>query len=136
MRKKIIVGVIILVVLVVLLAWWWRRQPLPLLGNVASIKYHTYTTDGKVDVEIPEHLWPELWKCLLPVRRDYSPYKWVVLGDLEIVLKNSSSIRVMIYVVPDCGAFSIGGQYYLGGNSRLLRKLLDKLVSDSNNIKP
>ncbi|MBL8822640.1 MAG: hypothetical protein JNJ77_08645 [Planctomycetia bacterium] len=115
--------------IIVLSFWYLLRSPLPALNDISRIEYVSST--GKH--EIADKHWPAIWESLLPARRDSSPAKWIVMGDLDITLKNGNSYHISLFSVEGVGAFAAGTNfesrtYYRGGNSKQLKQSLDQAI--------
>jgi hypothetical protein len=62
---------------------------LPALSDIQSMEFSL--DDGRpINFKVPESNWEAIFNCLRPARRDNSPKKWVVLGQLSIVRKSST----------------------------------------------
>ena len=73
-----------------------------------------------------EH-WPAIWQAMSPASRDWSPSKWIVMGDLLVTLKDGGTTTISLYQTSGKGAYSFGSfSYYRGGNSDQLKQALER----------
>jgi hypothetical protein len=127
----IVLAVAITVVLLSVWAslWWKTRCPLASIeaADVASMQLRLFRHhwNSVIFAPIDRKLIPDVLASLKPCRHDAQPADWVVLGMLDIDLKDGSRCTVTLYRTgQELAAFSIDQAYYRGGSDRDLRRLL------------
>lgn len=100
--------------------------PLPDLQDIAAIdasSFYDARQRREVAFVVPPSHFKSVLDALKPFEADSNPANWVVLGSLEITLKNGQPFHVSLYNVHGSpGAFSSGKsfqsrRYYRGGDS-------------------
>jgi hypothetical protein len=136
----IVVAIVVIITAIMVLRWCFRRDPLPPLADIESMKVLQFCDFGRERpvIEVPESCWNAVLAALSPYKCDPRPAKWQVLADLEIQTKNKHSYRVNLYQTHDdpVGAFASGPSfesrvYYRGGNTAQLKKAIDKAYSEA-----
>ena len=83
-------------------------DPLPVLSDIQSMEF-SLGDARQINFKVPESNWEAIFNCLRPSRRDDSPMKWVVLGELRIVCKSAPPFMVFLFKTSDGpGAFAAG----------------------------
>jgi hypothetical protein len=96
------------------------------------------------EFDVPEQCWDDIIKGLSPSQYDPHPAKWVVLGSMEIELKNGERRWVGLYDLSTnpyrsdaevIGAFSAGPdfksrKYYLGGHTKTLKAAMKRAYAE------
>jgi hypothetical protein len=122
------VAVTVVTLLVCVLGLWMTRCPLSAVKaeDVGSIRVTLYTGPEKsIKYTLERDLVPRLLAALTPSYYDWRPAAWVVLGMLDIELKDGSRLTVDLYDSHhDFAAFSIDRRYFRGGSNDDLKRLL------------
>jgi hypothetical protein len=115
--------------------------PTPLDIAGMRIERFEFLDDGTIteDYEVPRALWSEVVAALSPSEREPSPRKWALLGEVRVVLKDSSTLWIDVYYVPGqkTGRFSVrNGRdgsvvYYRGGSSTSLADVLREIRQEN-----
>src|SRR5436190_550098 len=98
LKLFIILGILAVVMIAGCAMWLWGRRPLPQIQEISEMKatYYEDKGDKKVQFSVPEEHWEKIFDALLPARLDPLPAGWVVLGQLDITLKNGRPFVVML----------------------------------------
>jgi hypothetical protein len=125
-------------ILVLLFATGVTADILPTAAEVKSVTikcHHPKLDDAEFEATAGD--WGEIRSHLLPADDDPKPSKWIGLGDVTIVKKDGRSIQIAIYKTSSGpGAFSIGKDYYRGGDSSKLMKAILKAFEKSKPLTP
>jgi hypothetical protein len=70
--------------------------------------------------------WQAIRRHMLPAETDPKPALWEGLAEVKILKKDGKSVRIVLWKpATGSGAFSVGGDYYRGGDSdKLLKAIL------------
>ena len=119
----------------------FNAATLPAVGDITSIEARTFQSrddDGHMTpFSVSEAHWGAVIKSLQPAKYDYSPAKWVGIGELTITRKSGGPLKVFLFSVSeDSGAFAVGKDwenraYYRGGDSKNLELALQKALDDA-----
>lgn len=114
----------------------WQQvveDPLPAIADIREVTASYFDSDvnQKISFNVPLTQLPTVFAALEPAFLDTSPAKWVVLGQMDMILSNGRPFRIDFYDLEptEQGAFAAGETfeqriYYRGGSSQ---KLLDAL---------
>ena len=112
---------------------------LPKLSGVTRMeaRFFNNVLGREVSFNIPQEHWDEIYRSLLPARKDNSPAKWESVGQIDIVKNNGAKCKVWLFLTGQGdGAFAAGATfesrvYFRGGNSRNLVGALEEAYADS-----
>ncbi len=114
---------------------------LPDVGDITSIEARTFQSmddDGRMKpFSVSKAHWGSVIKSLQPANFDYSPAKWIMIGELIIARKSGGPLKVYLFSVSaDIGSFAVGKSwadraYYRGGDSKDLETALQKALEDT-----
>ncbi len=108
----------------------------PACSEIVSMRVELRGNDASArtaeDYELKSEHWSNVIAALSPSQRDPHPAKWLLIGRLEIRKRDSSTVWVDVYDLPDrpAGAFSVSAtrygkrSYYRGGNTASLMEAL------------
>ncbi len=113
---------------------------LPGPWQIQSMNAEVYGRDNDSTFSVPAKHFAALLAAFRPAVMDWSPSKWVVVGELLITTDNGKRIRVGLYRTRAAiGAFSIesenpqssGRQYYRGGTDNAMKHALISAQKDA-----
>lgn len=108
-------------------------DPLPAVAEARSVTARFFDPDAGRDVQfdVPLDRLSSIYQALLPATVDEQPADWMVLGELEMTLRDGRPFRIDLYHLRpgEEGAFSAGETYerrtyYRGGSSPRLVEAL------------
>jgi hypothetical protein len=131
--------------LVLLFAASLNAEVIPTADDVQSVSIKiTYGKDTSgIKFSATAEDWKEIRLHMLPAKIEKNPALWEGLADATILKKDGQSLRVTLWIpATGSGAFSVGGDYYRGGDSsKIFKAILDahqksmKRLEDEKNSK-
>jgi hypothetical protein len=110
-------------------------DPLPSLAEIDTMdaSFLDPATGKEIKLHVPQANWKMIFAALRPVGLDTSPEKCLVLCDLVLTRKSAGTLWLGLLENSDGSvAFSIGNNYYRGGNSDKLMQALRLAKAESH----
>ena len=141
-RKKVI-HLVCLGTVAVLAAYAWSVEAakLPIPSEVQSMTLRVYEAKEAESVSVASEDFPTVLNALGPARRDWSPAKWIGIGEITMTCKDGRKTTVDLYRTSDSiGAFSVHpddrprnssfvSNYFRGGTDNSIEDAI-KVVSE------